>query len=444
MALPVIAIIDIGKTNKKLLLFDEVYRVVFEKTTVLPETVDEDGFPCEDIQALIQFVKDAIDETLNLNYELRAINFSGYGASFVCIGTDGEPVCPLYNYLKPYPVELLEQFYATYGGKESFSQITASPVLAGLNSGMQLYRLKYQKPDVFRKVKFALHLPQFLSYLVTREACSELTSIGCHTNLWDFTKMAYHQWVFREKLDQVFPPIVSSRDTRIVTYRGQDLVVGNGLHDSSAALIPYLMVLKKPFVLISTGTWSISMNPYNNTPLSREELAMDCLCYLTYEGNPVKAARFFIGPEYEKQLQRLVDFYEARPEQYEEVSFDLGLGQRLMTDVAVSFAEKKLADFRNDAEAYHALMLWLARQQVTSLQLVLDSEAGIYVDGGFSRNIVFMNFLAMLLPGRGVYSATMPQGTALGCALAIHHAWNTRNISDDLIRFTRFGAESAM
>jgi len=39
----VIAIFDIGKTNKKLFLFDEQYRMVLEKTEQFEETTDDDG-----------------------------------------------------------------------------------------------------------------------------------------------------------------------------------------------------------------------------------------------------------------------------------------------------------------------------------------------------------------------------------------------------------------
>ncbi|MEO6040160.1 MAG: carbohydrate kinase, partial [Saprospiraceae bacterium] len=47
-----ILILDIGKTNKKCFVFDEDYRIVFERSTQLPETVDEDGEPCEDLALL--------------------------------------------------------------------------------------------------------------------------------------------------------------------------------------------------------------------------------------------------------------------------------------------------------------------------------------------------------------------------------------------------------
>jgi hypothetical protein len=40
---PVIAILDVGKTNKKIFLLDETYHAVWEKTAVVPETTDEDA-----------------------------------------------------------------------------------------------------------------------------------------------------------------------------------------------------------------------------------------------------------------------------------------------------------------------------------------------------------------------------------------------------------------
>ena len=57
--IPVIAVFDVGKTNKKVLLFDEKYQVVFEESQKFEEIADEDGFPCEDVIALTKWVKDS-------------------------------------------------------------------------------------------------------------------------------------------------------------------------------------------------------------------------------------------------------------------------------------------------------------------------------------------------------------------------------------------------
>ena len=62
MPLPVTLIFDIGKTNKKVLLFDKQYQLVYEASKQLEETTDEDGFPCEDVHALTAWVKESFQQ----------------------------------------------------------------------------------------------------------------------------------------------------------------------------------------------------------------------------------------------------------------------------------------------------------------------------------------------------------------------------------------------
>ena len=73
---------------------------------------------------------------------------------------------------------------------------------------MQLYRLKYEKPEMFEKIKYALHLPQYLSFILTSKLHSDITSIGCHTNLWNFQQNKYHEWVNKEGIAEKLPPIL--------------------------------------------------------------------------------------------------------------------------------------------------------------------------------------------------------------------------------------------
>src|SRR5687768_751525 len=168
MPQPVIAIFDVGKTNKKLFLFNESYQIVFEKSEHFAETTDDDGDPCEDITSLQRFVQDGLTGVLSSKeFKVRAVNVSSYGASLVYIDNNGKTTGYLYNYLKPYPPKVQKQFYDTYGGEKLFSFQTASPVLGSLNSAMQLYRIKYEKPELFSTIKYALHLPQYLSYFIS-------------------------------------------------------------------------------------------------------------------------------------------------------------------------------------------------------------------------------------------------------------------------------------
>jgi sugar (pentulose or hexulose) kinase len=434
---PAIAVIDVGKTNKKLFLFDQDYNIVYERSARFLETTDEDGDPCENLESLRLSVFDSLRSLFNKkDFEVKAINFSAYGASFVNIDEDGNPVTPLYNYLKSYPEELKKEFYDTYGGEEAFSLCTASPVLGSLNSGMQLYRLKIEKPEVFERIQYSLHLPQYLSYLISCKPCSDITSIGCHTNLWDFQKNDYHQWVYTEGIFEKLAPICPYDETTKAVFPGNNYLVGTGLHDSSAALIPYLVNFHEPFVLLSTGTWSISLNPFNDTPLTIDELKQDCLCYLHYQGKPVKASRLFAGPEYEEGVKRIADHFNLNAIKYRNIGFNPEIISGLKRNEQVKFSERELASFANDEEAYHQLMFDIIVQQVKSTQLVLNGSPvkRLFVDGGFSRNAVYMNLLAISFPGLEVYAASMAQATALGAALAIHTAWNKKPLPNTLIK----------
>lgn len=453
---PVIAIFDIGKTNKKLFLFTEQYNIVWQKSEQFDETVDDDGYPCEDLTKLSQWVTTSLTQVLALpEYAIRALNFSTYGASFVYLNEARQPIGFLYNYLKPFPAAIRTQFYNQYGTEAMLALETASPALDSLNSGLMLYRIKYDKPELFQQIHHALHLPQYLSFLITGQIASDLTSIGCHTMLWNFTQNQYHDWVSTEGLDQLLGPISTSDSVLDVSYQGGSLKAGVGLHDSSAALIPYLASFAEPFVLISTGTWCISLNPFNNSPLLVEELQYDCLCFLHYKGQPVKASRLFAGYEHEQQVKRLAEHFDTELPHYQSVAYDLTIIHQLCNRRAGSdfqdvkapplqeslFAHRNLTEFSTYEEAYHQLMLDIIAQQLVSTNLVLANSptqqatvTRIFVDGGFGKNPIYMNLLAAAFPDMEVFAASVAQATALGAALAIHQHWNQGSIPADCIQ----------
>jgi sugar (pentulose or hexulose) kinase len=455
--LPVIAIFDIGKTNKKLFLFNENYKIVFEHSARLPEIIDEDGEACEDVERLGSFILDSFNKVINLQeFKIKAINFSGYGASLVYLNSELRTFLPLYNYLKEYPGYLKKQFYDTYDGEEEFSFRTASPVLGSLNSGMQLYRIKYEKPDLFNQIKYALHLPQYLSFLISSHICSDITSIGCHTNLWDFHKNEYHYWVKQEGILEKLAPIEPCNKVVPASFQDISYSVGIGLHDSSAALIPYLVNFHEPFILISTGTWCISLNPFNHLPLTKQELESDCLCYMTYKAQPVKASRLFAGNEHEHQIKRISEHFSQNSDKYRTMDFNPEMINRLQKrnkpfkEILQNenilkeslFANRDLSLFANDEEAYHQLMLDIIAQQYISTQLVLKGTEvkRIFVDGGFSKNAIYMNLLAAVFPGVEVFAASMAQATAIGAALCIHKSWNQKPLPNDIIELKYFSS----
>lgn len=440
--IPCIAIFDIGKTHKKILLFDQRYQIIKEEEVSIAETVDDDGDKGEDLEALTNWIRTtwrALEA--DQRYDVLAVNFTAYGASLVHLNEAGEAVTPLYNYLKPFPENLEKQFYNTSGDKLTLSAQTASPPLGMLNAGLQLYWLKYRKPELFRQIRHSLHLPQYVAYLFTGELTTEYTSLGCHTALWDFQKKDYHAWVYAEGFDKLLPPLRHYYRPLETTFRSGKILAGLGLHDSSAALIPYLKQYRKPFLLLSMGTWGITLNPFARHPLSTADLQHDCLQYLTFRGNPVKASRKFIGDVHEKQVKRFAEFYGKPLDYYKSVQYDESLtnadllpargsaqqqGQALGSDTVVSAVglEVDLALHETYEPAYHQLMEQLIRQLLDSLHLAAEGDTSYFklllVEGGFSRNQVFMSLLRRVFPDLKIKARKEAQGTALGAALALN------------------------
>lgn len=428
----VTAIFDIGKTNKKFFLFDSDYKEIYREYITFDPIMDEDGHPTEDLNALKEWLKSVFDRLLmSEKFSISAINFSTYGASCVHLDENGEPLTPLYNYTKTLDSDLIASFFEKYGPEEDFIVSSGSSNEGMLNSGMQLFWLKYQKPAVFKKIRYSLHLPQYISYIFTGIPVSEYTSIGCHTGLWDFSKKDYHDWVYKEELHKILPPIVSTETSINMNYNGKRIKIGVGIHDSSAALLPYVRSIKNKFILVSTGTWSIALNPFSDQQLTKEDVANNCINYMRINGKAVKASRLFLGNEYNLQVKALAEYFNVADDFHKSVRFNADTYFEILKDWVPMFKwfsfktkimpkETKIT-YDSFDHAYHHLMIELVLLQVESIKVAAgdDTIEKLYIDGGFSDNDVFIKLLSHYLRNMELRTTDSSLGSALGAAMAI-------------------------
>jgi sugar (pentulose or hexulose) kinase len=430
----IIAIFDIGKTNKKLLLFDYGLNCLEETERKFDAVKDDDDFECDDIVKIEQWIKDSIVKIIRSDkYDLTAVNFATYGATVAYLGEEGERLTPVYNYLKPVAEKIPERIYKRYGGQDEFCRRTASPALGMLNSGMQVYWLKSIKPEIFRKVRHILHFPQYLSYLLTGKVYSEHTSIGCHTALWDFDKMEYHPWVNNEGFNLPPPSPVDTMNE--VTLEGKKFMAGIGIHDSSSSLAPYFGSSNGKFILVSTGTWCINMNPFNDEKLTSEQLDRDCLCYMSINRQPVKSSRLFLGHMHETGIKMLADHFKVPSEAYKGLKPDIGiedgLKEKFGSDKIFFNPEAGSREFNDNIdlfefttfnEGYRKLMNELGELTVEAIKLVIaenDDTENLYITGGFSGNELFTDYLSKAFPSKNTYTSVLKNATALGAALVV-------------------------
>lgn len=431
----VTAVFDIGRTNKKFFLFDEDYHEVYREYTNFDEIVDEDGYPTENIELLTSWAISVFDQSLKLEeFDIQKLNFSCYGATLVHIDENGKVLTPMYNYMKPIPDNIYSEFYDKYGPEEEISRTTGSLKLGMLNTGMHMFWLKYTQPEIFEKITYSLHLPQYLSYIFTGIPVSEYSSIGCHTMLWDYTKKDYHNWVYKERINEKLPPIAVTNKTLKKNYKGKEVNIGIGIHDSSSALLPYVRSIKERFILVSTGTWSIAMNPTSDQLLTKEDIQNNCLNYMRINGKPVKSARLFLGNEYSLQMKKLSKYFNVPEDYHKTVSFNQDTYFELIKDFEhmyrwESFTDKDMPDstripFDKFEHAYHQLMIELVLLQVSCIEIAAEGTVvdKIYVDGGFSDNDVYIQLLSHYQRNVQLMTTDSSLGSALGAAIVISDA----------------------
>lgn len=433
----VILVFDIGKTNKKVLLFGPDLKILHEEETVFPEIADDDGFKGDDIEKLESWVLGKCRQFLeDDSFRVHGINFTTYGATLMYLDKGGNRLTPVYNYLKPMPGGIAEALYDRYGGKEEFCRRTASPALGMLNSGLQALWLKAKKPEVFERTAAILHFPQYLSHLLTGITASEHTSIGCHTALWDFDSMQYHSWT-AELGDRLPDPLPVGAVYPFVQL-DREVPVGIGIHDSSASLVPYFMHSDQPFILVSTGTWCISMNPFNPSPLTPSQLEQDCLAYMSMQQKPVKSSRLFLGHIHDVNTARIAAAFDAGEDAYKRVAFNEAITRSLWTSRngrRVFFRDGVPGDYLDESvepgsfgsfeEAYHRLVMDLVDLTVHSIGLITDAEdatGNIYITGGFSKNPIFVRMMASRFRDKGVFTSEIANATSLGAAMVLWKA----------------------
>ncbi len=184
---------------------------------------------------------------------------------------------------------------------------TYSPDLPlGLNLGRQLFFLQETQPQLFTRVSHALLYPQFWAWRLSGVMASEVTSLGCHSDLWlpgtDFSRSWRNSGAGASSCRlRSLPVICSGRFAEVAAATGLDAEcqVACGIHDSNASYLKFLIARDRnePFTVISSGTWTVVMANHADLTKLRED--RDMLANVDAFGAPVATARFMGGREYE-------------------------------------------------------------------------------------------------------------------------------------------------
>ncbi|WP_084798375.1 FGGY-family carbohydrate kinase [Pleomorphomonas koreensis] len=414
-----IAVLDVGKTNVKLVVHDlETGDDVFVRTRP-NAVVHAPPYPHYDVAGMWAFFLDTLQEAA-AESRIDAVSFTTHGATFVALAGE-ELALPILDYEFAGP-DALDETYAK--ARPPFPESFTPRLPAGLNAGAQLYWQARTFPDAFARVTAIVPYPQYWAFRFTGVLASEPTSLGVHTDLWAPERRDFSSFAKAEGWDRLFAPMRPAFD-RLGTVTAEvaartglsaDTPVYCGIHDSNASLLPHLLARTPPFTVLSTGTWVIVFAVGGDA--SALDARRDGLCNVDAFGNPVPSARFMGGREFD-----LLTAGHARAPTPDDVravldggiairpTFVPGCGPFPDGEGSWSVDPAGLSDGVRTA----AVSLYLAL--VARAAMAVAGAAGpIVVEGPFGRDRLFAEALQRLT-GRPVLIAAGATGTSTGAAM---------------------------
>ena len=428
-----VAVIDIGKTNAKLALVDRQslteISVITRPNTVLPGP----PWPHFDVDGHWAFLLDGLRD-LHARHGVDAISVTTHGACAALLDQDGALAAPILDYEHPGPTETAQAYDAI---RPPFEE-TGSPRLAGgLNIGAQLFWQFHTDPGLHARTQQIVTYPQFWGAKLTGVTASDVTSLGCHTDLWNPHAGEVSSLVaaldLQDKLAPVrkphdrLGPILPSVAER--TGLAPDTPVYCGIHDSNASLLPYILAQDPPFSVISTGTWVIAMSIRGRkTPL---DPALDTLINVTALGHPAPSARFMGGREHDLAMGGA--YPDPTPDDLHHI-----LSHRIMLLPALA---PESGPFKGQASGWigdepgvgtgqrgAAVALYLALVTAECL-CSIGHDGHIIVEGPFANNRFYLEMLSVAMEA-DVFRSSGTTGTSAGAALLVGGETRAQPIRD--------------
>ncbi|MDR0554285.1 MAG: carbohydrate kinase [Treponema sp.] len=473
-----IAVIDIGMTNKKVAIYDDALRQIDARYRNFPpapvrspsgtelETHDLAAMETWFIEELAEFAK---------TYPVKAIAVTTHGATFVCVGQDGKPSVPCVYYTHEPGEDFHRRFYERFGAIEELQARTGTPPFkAMINTGQGIFFAKEQFPEGFAQAARLLLYPQYWGYRFTGKTGAEGTSMGCHSYLWDQVEGRLSSVAQGLGAASLMPAklanswdVLGTITPEFAAKTGLDpsVIVTMGIHDSNSSLLPHFAKKGNTgFVLNSTGTWCVLMNPVRQYGFAPDELGKVVFFNISAFGGPVKTAIFLGGQEFESWSKLLMDIHGRedlpayQPELYRETlrerrvflmpELTAGTGQFPQSRPCVVEDGKRYAYaalreaartgdraalpevFRDYERGFAALRISLVMQTLTALERTgLAQGAEVFTEGGFRKNEAYNAILSAALRENRAFLTGIAEASALGAAMTAKMALTGKELA---------------
>ena len=301
MARDRIVVLDVGKTNAKLMLLDTLGGdVVWAEDRPSP-AIAGPAVDQLDVAGIEAWMLDRLAR-LPEPGRVEAIIPVGHGAAAALLDAAGGVVAvPDYEDARQ---EVVADEYAAL--RDPFSVTFSPDIPPGLNLGRQFYYLETRFPDVWSRVAGAVPYAQFWAYRLSGVAANNLTTLACHSDLWRPLERRWTDLAVARGYDRLFPPFRNCGDAlgpirpeiAAATVLSPDIRVLCGIHDSNASYLCHRVSRPDDATLavLSSGTWCVILA--RGVDFSRLDEPRDMLANIDAFGEPTATAKFMSGREY--------------------------------------------------------------------------------------------------------------------------------------------------
>ncbi|AWB66077.1 hypothetical protein C2869_06315 [Saccharobesus litoralis] len=418
-------ILDIGKTHVKLHVLDDSYLSIYSKE--MDNLVVHTGqYPAASVSAIWHWFKTNVKEFAG-NFNITRITITTHGATAALIDRNSETDDGLVLPVLDYEFTGTDEQSPNYAQvRPDFSQTYSPNLPAGLNLGRQLYWLKNQFPQEFAKATDILMYPQYWVWRLTGQRYSEITSLGCHTDLWSVAGNDYSSLVDELECRDKFPPLAPAWQNcgglraELSEELGIDsqCQVFSGLHDSNASFLRYKLTQgDKPFTVVSSGTWTILMA--SQVPLTNLQQSKDMLANIDALSSPIACARFMGGREFaaicEQTQAKVSDHFDEQDLQAVIDKAVLALPDFSGGSGPFGGCEPAFKGPVDQVKGAALATLYCAL--LVDYQLsVLQSKGTVYIEGAFLKNPLLCALINQLRTEQNVELSQDSTGTVMGAA----------------------------
>lgn len=438
-------VLDVGKTNVKMTLWGEAGHCLARQVHA-NATVQGAAYPALDAAGIEAWIKRTLKEFAALGSIATIIPVT-HGAAAALV-KDGSLFTPPMDYEAEIPAEIRTRYASA---RDDFS-LTGSPFLPqGLNLGTQLAWLEELTGPWPDDAKILLW-PQYWAWRFSGVMASEVTSLGCHSDLWrPIERRPTELAVSRGWADRL-PPLRAAGDilgpvtAEWVEECGlhADCQIRCGLHDSNAALVAargHPQIDQNDATIVSTGTWFIAMRSLGSDGADLPTLSetRDCLINVDVKGRPAPSARFMGGRE--SELIAGLDIFHIT-KNYDPEAVVGTIPDLIARNVMVlpthapgfgpfpDLTGRWINEPNDTAERRAALGLYLALMADVTLDLV-GCKQTVLVEGRFAEAEAFIRSLATLRKDASVFISNAQDDVPFG---ALRLVWPDLRPTSELKR----------